>query len=169
MSRSARRSPRASTGVRRRGVRRLAGTALTLATLTVPALVYAPSASAGLGACYRQNSWSFRHYSYLASDRSRGIAYIDAWHNTTCSGDSILRGQVEYRASSRYVKLTAYDYARDSYAVTVYTHGPSVTSNGAANPPVVGGGDLSSFSTPYNFWIRVGGQQNSVSQPFPIP
>jgi hypothetical protein len=31
-----------------------------------------------------------------------------------------------------------------------------------------GGGDLSSFSTPYNFWIRVGGQQNSVSQPFPF-
>ena len=169
MPASARLSPRAATGVRRRSVRRLAGAAVAVATLTVPALAYAPSASAATGACYRQNSWSFKHSSYTLKDRSYGNASIDAWHNTTCSGSSILRGRVEYRTSNRHVTLTAYDYARDGCAVTVYTHGPSVTSNGAAYPPVVGGGHISSFNRPYNFWIRVGGQQNSVSQPFPIP
>jgi hypothetical protein len=131
--------------------------------------VSAPAASAATGACYRQGSWSFRHYSYISRDRSWGDASIDAWHNTNCSGSSILSGRVEYRTSGRYVTLTAYDYKRDNLGVTVYTHGPSVTSRGAATPPPVGGGDLSSFNTPYNFWIRVGGQQNSVSQPFPIP
>ena len=94
MFRSARRSPRAATGLRRRVVRRLAGAAVALATLTLSALISAPSASAaGWGSCYRQNSWSFKHYSIGPIGGFSGNAYILAWHNTTCSGSSILSGR----------------------------------------------------------------------------
>jgi hypothetical protein len=168
MFRSAQRSPRAATGVRRFGVRRLAGAALVLAALTVPALVYAPSAeAAGWGSCYRVGSWSFKHYSAPPLTNLDGIAYINAWHNTNCSGSSVLAGQVLYTPSIRHITIHAVDYKADGYGVTVYTHGPSVTSNGHGTT-VTGGGSLSSFNTPYNFWIRVGGQQNSHAQNFPL-
>jgi hypothetical protein len=161
MFRSDHRSPRAATGVRGRGVRTLAGTGIALAALTLTTLISAPSASAAWGACYRQNSWSFKHYT------GSGNNYIVAWHNTNCSGSSILSGQVLYNRTSRHVTLNAADYKRDNSGVTLYTHGPSVSSNGAGST-VTGGGNLSSFNTPYNFWIRVGGQENSVSHPFPL-
>lgn len=168
MFRSARRSPRAATGVRRLSVRRLAGAAVVLAALTVPVLVSAPPASAaGWGSCYRLNSWSFQHYSSPPNGGFDGNAYILAWHNTNCSGSSILAGQVLYTPSNRHITIHAFDYKRDGLGVTVYTHGPSVTSNGAGST-VTGGGSLSSFNTPYNFWIRVGGQQNSHAQNFPL-
>ena len=158
----ARSSSRVSSGMRRPR-RRLASVAgFALASLTVTGLVSAPSASAaasGWGACYRQNSWSFSNYT------ASGNNWIRAWHNTNCSGSSILGGQVTYNSSSKHVGIVAYDYKADNYAVTVYTHGPSVTSEGN-NSSVTGGGSLSSFTKPYNFWIRVGGQENSVSQPF---
>jgi hypothetical protein len=165
MLRSAHRSPHAATSVRGRSVRTIAGAVVALAALTLSGLMFAPSASAaGWGACYRQNSWSFKHYTGSANTSG---SYIDAWHNTTCSGSSILSGQVRYTTSNRHVTIVAYDYKADNYGVIVYTHGPSVSSNGSGSS-VTGGGNLSSFSTPYNFWIRVGGQQNSVSQPFPL-
>jgi|tagenome__1003787_1003787.scaffolds.fasta_scaffold20577669_1 hypothetical protein len=161
MFRSAHRSPGAATGLRSRRVRRLTGAAVAVGTLMLSGLISAPSASAaGWGACYRQNSWSFKHYTgSISSD-------IDAWHNTTCSGSSILRGRVTYNSSTRHVGIYAFDFKADGYGVTVYTHGPSVTSTGNGSAES-GGGDLSSFQRPYNFWIRVGNQQNSVSQPFP--
>jgi hypothetical protein len=167
MFRSARRSPRAATRVRGLRVRRLAGAAVVLAALTVPMLVYAPPAEAGWGSCYRLNSWSFKHYYSSPSGGFDGNAYILAWHNTNCSGSSILAGQVLYTPSIRHITIHAYDYKADGLGVTVYTHGPSVSSNGAGTT-TTGGGSLSSFTTPYNFWLRVGGQQNSYAQPFPL-
>lgn len=168
MFRSARRSPRVATGVRGLRVRRLAGVAVVLAALTVPVLVYAPSAeAAGWGSCYRLNSWSFRHYSSPPNAGFDGNAYILAYHNTNCSGSSILAGQVLYTPSIRHITIHAFDYKADNLGVTVYTHGPSVSSNGHGTT-VTGGGSLSSFNTPYNFWIRVGGQQNSYAQNFPL-
>ena len=162
------RSPRAATGVRARSVRTIVGTVVALAALTLSSVMFAPSASAaGWGACYRQGTaWSFKHYTGGGGVSSN----IDAWHNATCSGSSILRGDVRISTSgARHVTITACDYNRDNLGVVVYTHGPSVSSAPvSAFGCVTGGGDLSSFSSPLNFWIRVGGQQNSVSQPFPL-
>lgn len=155
--------------------RAVAAAGVAMASAAMSVLMIAPSASASssastsastssavaAAACYRQNNWSFKN---IYSGRTN---QIDAWSNTTCSGSSVLRGRVSYNASTRNVTLNAYDFKADNYGVTLYTHGPSVTASGNGDS-VTGGGDLSSFQTPYNFWIRVGGQQNSVSMPFPI-
>jgi hypothetical protein len=138
-----------------------------MVTMAVPLLVVASPASATVYACYSRGSYSFRLSTITTGSYYRN-SDLTVWRNTSCSGSSILAGRTRFTCASRFVQLTALDYARDNIGIVLYTHGPSVGSEGAASPPVVGGGHLSSFSRPYDFWVRVGGTTNSAAHSLPI-
>lgn len=151
---------------RRPGVRRITGTAAVITALAMSLLlVEASSASTIKHDCYRKGAYSFRLTTSTVGSERRAELHV---YRGVCRDHPILSGLTIYNTRTRHVTLVATDYKPDGTGVTIYTHGPSVSSRGVGST-TVGGGKLRRFAKPYHFWLRVGGTTNSEAHDLPIP
>jgi hypothetical protein len=139
--------------------------AASMLTLTASSIVATTgTALAARGPCYKRDGYSFQH-SY-----GSGYGIIDVWRGSGCSGSKILTGLTYYNKNTHMVTLRAIDRKSDNTGMTLYTHGPSVSSKGTdGEDGMVANLDPSSFSKPYHFWVRVGGTTNSSAASMMIP
>lgn len=133
-----------------------------LAAAATATVVTAGPASADRGPCYNRGSYSFQNDYGTGSWRK-----IDVYRGSGCGGRAILSGRVTYVASQDVIVLTASDASCDNIGVTVYTHGPSISSTGCGHSENTSA-RLGAFGNPKNFWLRVGGTTNSDALYFPI-
>jgi hypothetical protein len=138
--------------------------ALTTASVVVPASP--ASASPEYGACYGRDSFYFQH----EWDRETSTHTIHVYTNDSCADgifDPILWAEAWYDASQDVVYLSVKDEECDSTGLTLYTHGPSLSTHGCHEPVDTKLVQWTDLSGPPHFWVRVKNRTNSEPETMP--